>query len=90
MTKEDFFESITQQFKEELPFVVYRKPNALTIKAMLQNDDALFKIKDFSKSGFVFAPFDDNEDAILVPSDTSETLATINVIREEDEESLPI
>ena len=44
MTSEDFFESIVQQFKEELPFVAYRKPNVLTIKAMLQKDNALFKI----------------------------------------------
>lgn len=90
MTTEDFFESIAQQFNEELPFVAYRKPNGLTIKAMLQNDDALFKIKDFSKSGFVFAPFDDNEDAILFPSDTSKLISIRNIISSAVEKTHPL
>lgn len=61
------FESIQEQHKNQLPFVVYRKPNALKVKALLQRDGVLHHLSDYSKSGFVFAPFDDAHKSILIP-----------------------
>ncbi|UAM98943.1 chorismate-binding protein [Polaribacter litorisediminis] len=61
------FNKITTHYHKELPFVVYRKPNKNTINGFFMQDDELFFIDDFSESGFVFAPFDANEKAILFP-----------------------
>lgn len=72
MTSEDLFESIESYFDDALPFVAYRKPNTIEVKALFQNDDTLHKTLDFTESGFVFAPFDNNEAAILIPINKSE------------------
>ncbi|MBN4058001.1 chorismate-binding protein [Olleya sp. AH-315-K02] len=80
MNSEDFFESLSQHFKNELPFVVYRKPNTNPLKAILQHDSELYLTKNFSENGFVFAPFDDKEDAILMPSTKSKLISIKNVI----------
>lgn len=70
----DFFQYIIQHFKNGLPFVTYRKPNDYTVKAFLQNDATLHTVSDYSESGFVFAPFDDREEAVLLPLETSEVI----------------
>ena len=69
MTEDSFFEALEQQYAQKLPFVVYRRPVNSVIKSWLQKDDVLYKTKDFSESGFVFAPFDLSEDSILFPQD---------------------
>ncbi len=80
MNSKDFYESLTQQYNNELPFVAFRKPNVNTIKAILQNDSEFYKVSDFSERGFVFAPFDDKEDAVLIPSEKSKILIVSEVI----------
>ncbi|MDU8886235.1 chorismate-binding protein [Yeosuana sp. MJ-SS3] len=67
MTSEDFFENLKHQFDNELPFVVYRKPNESEVKCLLQQDAALHTTKEFTESGFVFAPFDTKEEVVLIP-----------------------
>ncbi|MBC9797522.1 isochorismate synthase [Sinomicrobium sp. FJxs] len=78
ISEEDFFEQIREQYASGLPFVAYRKPGnspashestSLT-KAVLQQDDALHPVKDFSEKGFVFSPFNQNEKAVLIPCPT--------------------
>ena len=64
-------ERIGEQFSAELPFVAYRKPNGNEVKAIFQNNRELYTITDFSESGFVFAPFDAAEPAILLRKDDS-------------------
>ncbi len=75
MTSEDFFKRIEQQYDNELPFVVYRKPNKSDINGLLQSHDKLISIKDFTEKGFVFAPFDDAETSVLIPFDDSEVIS---------------
>lgn len=75
MLLDQFFEQIEKQFRAKLPFVAYRKPSALELKAMLQADHALHAIKDFTERGFVFAPFDSSEDAFLIPLSNSEVIS---------------
>jgi isochorismate synthase len=65
----DFLENIKQHHKAELPFVAYRKPNEDSVKALFQDDMALYEAKSFTKEGFVFAPFDSNTPAILLKPD---------------------
>ncbi len=51
-------ERISVQHQLQLPFVVYRKPNAKTLVAILQQNDHLYFSEDLTEKGFVFAPFD--------------------------------
>lgn len=63
-----FFDNLKKQYQKKLPFVVYSRPIYSKIKCWLQNDDVLYKTKDFVESGFVFSPFDLKE-AILLPEE---------------------
>ena len=66
-----FSELITRavaQLDNELPFVVYRKPKKTIVHSVFQKDAQLHLVDDFSESGFVFAPFDSDNQAILLPA----------------------
>lgn len=75
MTTDHFFNRIETHYNSDLPFVVYRKPNEAVIKGMLQKTNTLFFTKDFTEKGFVFSPFDDAEDSVLIPFETSEVIS---------------
>ena len=66
---EDFFSEIEEHYLQEQPFVAYKKPNDDIVNAVLQSDAEVNYSVDYSESGFVFAPFDDNEKSILIPFD---------------------
>ena len=74
MTSEAFFKRIETHYSNKLPFVVYRKPRETSVHAMLQQTNAFYVVDDFTEKGFVFAPFDDSEPAVLLPLEVSETL----------------
>ncbi len=71
-----FFETIQKQFKNKLPFVAYRKPNTLEIKALLQFNDAIHFVESYNEVGFVFAPFDDSEKGVLIPLESASKIET--------------
>ena len=77
MNSKGFFDSMQHHFNGGLPFVAYRKPNSNEVRLLLQNDDAIHYINDYSESGFVFAPFDNKEKSILIPFNASE-VKTLN------------
>ncbi|MEW4924129.1 chorismate-binding protein [Algibacter sp. 2305UL17-15] len=77
---EIFFNRLEQQLKSQLPFVVYRKPNTINVKTILQKDDALHITKHFEESGFVFSPFDDRKNSVLFPLESSEVLSIDGVV----------
>jgi isochorismate synthase len=76
----DFFDKVIQQQQQNLPFVLYCKPNSDTIIGMFQQNDTLYEVNDFTEKGFVFASFDGNS-IYLIPENESEI---IGVIREKD------
>lgn len=76
MLLEDFFLHIENQYTNNLPFVAYSKPEDSILKALLQNDDTLQTTQDFKGSGFVFAPFDDSGETVLIPLEHSETITS--------------
>ena len=76
MTFEDFFTRIKQQYDSNLPLVVYRKPNKTKVMALLQSSDALYTTNDLTESGFVFSPFDDKENTVLIPINHSESISS--------------
>jgi isochorismate synthase len=79
MTLEDFFNGIEQQYNHQLPFVAYRKPNRLEIKALLQKTDTLHITNGFTESGFVFSPFDDSQNTVLMPLEACDVIGSSNV-----------
>jgi isochorismate synthase len=71
----NIFDKIIKFYQKEIPFVVYRKPNTAVISGFFMNDDSLRYTNSFSESGFVFAPFDSEQKAILFPKETSEFIS---------------
>jgi len=76
MVLDDFFKDVAAHYKNNLPFIIYRKPNTLKVKGILQKDKFLHKTDDFETSGFVFAPFDDACDAIVLPLKHAKQIGT--------------
>ena len=58
---------VEAQLVEELPFVIYRKPNSKSVQAIFQKDEELYHTKNFSERGFIFAPFDSHTPVVLMP-----------------------
>lgn len=65
------WQRIEKQLRDQLPFVVYRKPKQSEVRAIFQNDVALHQVSEFTESGFVFAPFDSRNPSILIVADES-------------------
>jgi isochorismate synthase len=70
----DFFSTIRKHQEQKLPFVIYSKPNSSSIFALLQQDDTLYKVTDYSEEGFVFASFDEKQ-LILIPEKESKIIS---------------
>jgi isochorismate synthase len=51
-------DKIVLQHQQNLPFVVYSKPNSDTVLGLFQQNDTLFEVRDYTEKGFVFASFD--------------------------------
>lgn len=69
---QELFNRAASCLKEQLPFVLYSKPNDTELIGIFQNNDAIHEVKDFTETGFVFAPFDLNSDAIVLKMDAVE------------------
>ncbi|MCM4168201.1 Isochorismate synthase MenF [Arenibacter antarcticus] len=67
----NFLDRIAQQYGNQLPFVAYRKPNEEEVRLILQNDQELHHVVDYRESGFIFAPFNASDEAILLKNDAS-------------------
>ena len=68
---EDFYSRIQAQLKNNLPFVVYNKPNSGQLVGFFQRNAHLYLVEDFNESGFVLAPFSGTE-IVLIPKNHSE------------------
>lgn len=77
--QKEFFNSLEEQMERNFPFVAYRDPGSRNGKtrALLQTYLEVYKTKDLTKSGFIFAPFDDQHDLVLIPQEKSTFLETI-------------
>ena len=86
---EDFFDRIQIQIENKLPFTVYKKPEEEIIHAILQNDNKLNRIKDYSESGFIFSPFDtDKAKPIIIPLSNAKPVSTFFIKSETYDKSL--
>ncbi len=69
----DFFIKVKQQFQQNLPFVIYSKPNINRISGFFQKNNQLYFTTDFAEKGFVIAPFDGKQ-VLLIPERESELI----------------
>jgi isochorismate synthase len=90
MTEAQFVERLRKHHEQDLPFVAYRKPGAEQVQAYLQQNDQTFFSEDFTEKGFVFAPFDDRDQNILVPDEASEKIIFKPSEMISDDEKLPV
>lgn len=66
------FQKITDQYSKELPFVCFRKPQEGMLKAYFCTSQEVNYSDSFGEEGFVFAPFDQKEKAVVFPLSLSE------------------
>ncbi len=59
----DLFIKVKTHQEQQLPFVLYSKPNSDKMIGLFQKNDHLYFLEDFAVKGFVFAPFE----ADLIP-----------------------
>lgn len=69
--KSVFFEKVKEQQQQNLPFVLYCKPNSDLVIGMFQQNDNVYEVVDFTESGFVFSSFDGNK-KYLIPTEHSD------------------
>ncbi|MBX9807797.1 MAG: isochorismate synthase [Flavobacteriaceae bacterium] len=69
-------EKAKNQYKQNLPFVLYCKPNSNTVIGLFQQNDTLFSVMDFTEKGFVFASFDGSK-TFLIPENQSERISAV-------------
>ena len=70
---DEFLNKVKQHFQKNLPFVIYKKPNAQLIKGLFQNDSKLNFSDNLSETGFVFTSFD-GINKIVIPKNGSQEI----------------
>ncbi|MBT7849992.1 MAG: chorismate-binding protein [Formosa sp.] len=71
MNSTDFFDHINTAIQSKKPFIIFSKPESHSVKAYIQRSTETHIIKDYSESGFVFAPFDSTKDSYYIPLENS-------------------
>ncbi len=61
----DLFIKVKTQQEQNLPFVIFCKPNSDKILGLFQKNDHLYFLENFEEKGFVFAPFDASDFPII-------------------------
>ncbi|MFS4447191.1 chorismate-binding protein [Maribacter sp. 2307UL18-2] len=83
----EFLDEIKAHHAKNLPFAAYRMPKEQQVVALLQEDDAVHHLTNFTTSGFVFAPFDNDRPTLLLHSDQRLT-ARFDVVETDEKERL--
>ena len=82
----DFFIKVKQQKAQNLPFVLFRKPNDIKLVGFFQNNDHLYFAENFEETGFVFAPFEGSQ-MILIPKNQSVKWEALITSSQENDDS---
>ncbi len=76
MTVAGVYKKIQDHLAQKLPFVMYHKANSDHILALLQDNNQLHDLENYSDSGFIFAPFDSSAKSIFIPEASSTMLTS--------------
>ena len=85
MTQPLLLNKATKHLQNQLPFVLYNKPNARHLIGIFQRDATLNFVQDFKETGFILAPFD-GKDIVLIPENKSE-IVVVKFIRNKSPET---
>ncbi len=69
----NLFEKIKYHKEQNLPFVIYSKPNSNKTIGLFQENNELYNLANFEIKGFVFTPFDEGL-TCCIPKDFSEVV----------------
>ena len=69
----DLFIKVKIHYEQQLPFVLFCKPNSDKIVGLFQNNDHLYFLENFKELGFVFASFD-GESIPYIPQKYSDVI----------------
>jgi isochorismate synthase len=69
MSLQELLDQVREAAENELPFVVYSKPDQHLVEAVIQQDNHLDFTVDFTESGFIMAPFDTAEKVLIFHED---------------------
>ncbi len=92
----NIFKNIEKSLIKKHPFVCYRKSNNTLISSFFQQNDKLHLDTNLDSSGFVFAPFDDNNNTVIIPKEESELIeehyfekdaSTLKTVNSKDQKS---
>ena len=70
---DNIFEKAASHFQNQLPFVLYAKPNSTDLIGFFQQNKKLHTVNDFTERGFVFADFSGNQ-VLLFPEKQCEVV----------------
>ncbi|WP_320815652.1 chorismate-binding protein [Flavobacterium sp.] len=73
----NLFEKVKHYKEQNLPFVIYSKPNSDQTIGLFQKDNQLYGLDNFEAKGFVFAPFDQGS-TCFIPKEFSEIIVAKN------------
>ncbi|SHJ75028.1 isochorismate synthase [Flavobacterium haoranii] len=77
----ELFSKLYSQLEQNLPFVIYSKPNDHVSNGLFQQNDTLHELESENSSGFVFASFY-NDVNYIIPIAESELISVENTIKE--------
>ena len=75
----DFLNKAKHQFSENLPFVIYKKPNEDKVIGYFQKNNLLFETAGFSEKGFVFSSFDGSKNSLIPESESDRVVADFEI-----------
>ncbi len=84
MLQSSLFLKITEQWKKELPFVLFAMPNESFCSLFYQNNSTLHTTETYKESGFVMAPFNFSGKSFFIPQ-THKIVESLNVTYVEQE-----
>ncbi len=83
-------ERVSQQFENNLPFVIFSSANSETVSCYCQNNATLHSDASLNKNGFVLAPFNNGLESYFLPYNDSEYLKALLKTSEIEKERVEI
>lgn len=72
ITSRLLFSKIEKSIELGKPCVCYRMPGRIELRAFFQDNNRIYKSRRFNESGFVFAPFNNEQTAVIIRADKAE------------------
>ncbi|GER59326.1 isochorismate synthase [Patiriisocius marinus] len=74
MDKPTVLNKLNEQWEKKLPFVLFSMPNTTKCSLYFQDNTSLHTTENFLEPGFVFSPFHNAKESLIIPSTVESTL----------------